>query len=284
MLLDVYVESIVFRQGPSYELVKEPLLVCLTLLSRPFHRQPLSSFFSDPALLPLSLLPFCDFRAFVLPLRLTRLPEQWMERLMAKASSPGQGVDDLVRRSAGMPAAFLALFEAEPEGAPKRLLKKAMPWLLSWARGEPPAKPNAGGESEAPGNSFPEGKENGQEGAEKEPEVGGRSAGGVARSRGEERGVTEGNKVPGGDAPGGSEGGKKAVGGRQRVVKAALEGMVPQVHAFNTLRVTFGNTNLGTDTSGYAAEGLMVAVRGFASPHWEVGSFPWEHIFLQQLP
>jgi hypothetical protein len=220
-----------------------------------------------------------------------------MERLMAKAGSPGQGVDDLVRRSAGIPAAFLALFEAEPEGAPKRLLKKAMPWLLSWARGEPPGGQNGfeflptegeervGGEKEELEDRISERRGasllGGRGGAE---EIGGDAVGemeGVEKGQkvvgkdapSENEGVEEGQKVVGKDAPRENEGveeGQKVPGGRERVVKAALEGMVPQVHAFNTLRVAFGNTNLGTDTSGFAAEGLMVAVQGFASPHWEV--------------
>jgi hypothetical protein len=270
---------------------------------------------------------------------------------MAKAGSPGQGVDDLVRRSAGIPAAFLALFEAEPEGAPKRLLKKAMPWLLSWARGEPPGGQNGlethppggeervggeraeledrvserrgagalggrGGAEEIGGGSLgeTEGVKKGQkmvrkdalseneaveegqrvvgkdaprekEGVEEGRKVVGKDAPseneGVEEGQrvvgkdapSENQGVEEGQKVVGKDAPSENEGveeGQKVAGGRERVVKAALEGMVPQVHAFNTLRVAFGNTNLGTDTSGFAAEGLMVAVQGFASPHWEV--------------
>ncbi|GAQ83740.1 hypothetical protein KFL_001600100 [Klebsormidium nitens] len=202
---------------------------------------------------------------------LTRLPEQWMERLMAKASSPGQGVDDLVRRSAGIPAAFLALFEAEPEGAPKRLLKKAMPWLLSWARGEPPGKTiPARRAAEDAAEMTPQGEEPSAEGPESERGEGSHPETGAKDTSGQKGELGGGEKVPEGDPPEGSEQAGKVVGGWQRVVKAALEGMVPQVHAFNTLRVAFGNTNLGTDTSGFAAEGLMVAVRGFASPHWEV--------------
>lgn len=52
-----------------------------------------------------------------------------MERTVAK----GQTVDDLLRRSAGIPAAFTALFLAEPEGSPKRLLPRALQWLFDVA-------------------------------------------------------------------------------------------------------------------------------------------------------
>lgn len=202
---------------------------------------------------------------------------------MAKASSPGQGVDDLVRRSAGIPAAFLALFEAEPEGAPKRLLKKAMPWLLSWARGEPPGNATSAGEAEETVETTPQEEDRDAEGAESKRGERSHPEGSEELIPGGTRGVIEGEKVTGGEAPSGYDEGKKAVGGRQRVVKTALEGMVPQVHAFNTLRVAFGNTNLGTDTSGFAAEGLMVAVRGFASPHWEVSGSCVEGVFFCSL-
>ena len=52
-----------------------------------------------------------------------------MERMAAN----GQTVDDLLRRSAGIPAAFIALFLAEPEGSPKKLLPRALKWLIDVA-------------------------------------------------------------------------------------------------------------------------------------------------------
>lgn len=54
-----------------------------------------------------------------------------MERTVAR----GQTVDDLLRRSAGIPAAFTALFLSEPEGTPKRLLPRALRWLIDIASG-----------------------------------------------------------------------------------------------------------------------------------------------------
>jgi hypothetical protein len=39
-----------------------------------------------------------------------------MALLMDRTTAKGQTVDDLLRRSAGIPAAFIALFLAEPEG------------------------------------------------------------------------------------------------------------------------------------------------------------------------
>lgn len=49
---------------------------------------------------------------------------------MQRTNAKGQVVDDLLRRSAGIPAAFIALFLSEPEGTPKKLLPRALRWLL----------------------------------------------------------------------------------------------------------------------------------------------------------
>ncbi|KAJ0454775.1 hypothetical protein HanIR_Chr15g0743871 [Helianthus annuus] len=48
------------------------------------------------------------------------------------------------------------------------------------------------------------------------------------------------------------------------------EGVIPTVHAFNVLRVAFNDTNLATDTSGFAAEAMIIAIRSFSSSYWEV--------------
>ncbi|KAF3778831.1 Thyroid adenoma-associated protein-like protein [Nymphaea thermarum] len=65
--------------------------------------------------------------------RLCKMTECWMEQLMQRTISKGQTVDDLLRRSAGIPAAFIALFLAEPEGTPKKLLPRALRWLTDVA-------------------------------------------------------------------------------------------------------------------------------------------------------
>ncbi|CAM8996759.1 unnamed protein product [Rhodiola kirilowii] len=62
--------------------------------------------------------------------KLCKLTELWMEQLMQRTIAKGQVVDDLLRRSAGIPAAFIALFLSEPEGTPKKLLPRALRWLL----------------------------------------------------------------------------------------------------------------------------------------------------------
>lgn len=43
--------------------------------------------------------------------------------MVAYVQRPGQSRDDIVRRSAGTPCAFVALFAAEPTGHPKTLLR-----------------------------------------------------------------------------------------------------------------------------------------------------------------
>ncbi|XP_024974392.1 thyroid adenoma-associated protein homolog isoform X2 [Cynara cardunculus var. scolymus] len=65
--------------------------------------------------------------------RLGKLTESWMEQLMERTIAKGQTVDDLLRRSAGIPAAFIAFFLSEPEGTPKRLLPRAIRWLIDVA-------------------------------------------------------------------------------------------------------------------------------------------------------
>ncbi|GFY87036.1 hypothetical protein Acr_05g0006750 [Actinidia rufa] len=66
--------------------------------------------------------------------RLCKLTDSWMEQLMERTVAKGQTVDDLLRRSAGIPAAFTALFLSEPEGTPKRLLPRALRWLIDLAK------------------------------------------------------------------------------------------------------------------------------------------------------
>lgn len=65
---------------------------------------------------------------------MNKLPETWMKQLLERTGAKGQTVDNLLRRSAGIPAAFLALFLAEPDGAPKKLLPMAMKWLIDTSR------------------------------------------------------------------------------------------------------------------------------------------------------
>ena len=54
--------------------------------------------------------------------QLNSLPQLWLQHLLDHMQRPGQSRDDIVRRSAGLPAAFVALFTAEPTGHPKALL------------------------------------------------------------------------------------------------------------------------------------------------------------------
>ncbi|KAL0450561.1 UNVERIFIED_CONTAM: hypothetical protein Slati_1612500 [Sesamum latifolium] len=75
--------------------------------------------------------------------RLCKLTESWMEQLMQRTVAKGQTVDDLLRRSAGIPAAFIAFFLSEPEGTPKRLLPRALRWLINIAKKSLTGQPRA---------------------------------------------------------------------------------------------------------------------------------------------
>ena len=50
----------------------------------------------------------------------------------------GQNFNDVLRRSAGIPFAFLGLFMSEPTNCPKSLLPRGMEALLAIASGEYP--------------------------------------------------------------------------------------------------------------------------------------------------
>ncbi|KAM0055498.1 hypothetical protein Hdeb2414_s0006g00206891 [Helianthus debilis subsp. tardiflorus] len=146
--------------------------------------------------------------------RLSKLPESWMEQLMERTVAKEQTVDDLLRRSAGIPAAFIAFFLSEPEGTPKRLLPRALRWLIDLA------------------NKFMTYQtENKTTASKHETQMNGDS---ILNS------------------------------------KIRDEGVIPTVHAFNVLRVAFNDTNLATDTSGFAAEAMIIAIRSFSSSYWEV--------------
>ncbi|KAK1423318.1 hypothetical protein QVD17_18616 [Tagetes erecta] len=146
--------------------------------------------------------------------RLSKLPESWMEQLMERTVAKEQTVDDLLRRSAGIPAAFIAFFLSEPEGTPKRLLPRALRWLIDVANKS-------------------------------------------MMYQNETKTIASRN-------------GTELNGDIKVNSKIRDVGVIPTVHAFNVLRVAFNDTNLATDTSGFAAEAMIVAIRSFSSQYWEV--------------
>ncbi|XP_027924170.1 thyroid adenoma-associated protein homolog [Vigna unguiculata] len=159
--------------------------------------------------------------------RLHRMTESWMEQLMQRTVAKGQVVDDLLRRSAGIPAAFIALFLSEPEGTPKKLLPRALRWLIDVGNGSML--------NQIENNSF-----NG------DPCKSEDSANGNNSTRAAERNVNLTSS------------------------KIRDEGVIPTVHAFNVLRAAFNDSNLSTDTSGFSAEALILSIRSFSSPYWEI--------------
>ncbi|MED6205611.1 hypothetical protein PIB30_019169 [Stylosanthes scabra] len=159
--------------------------------------------------------------------RLCRLTESWMEQLMQRTVAKGQVVDDLLRRSAGIPAAFIALFLSEPEGTPKKLLPRALRWLIDVASG------SMLNQIETDCLSGDPCKSNG------------------SMDKNESAHSAERNVI-------------------QMSSKIRDEGVIPTVHAFNALRAAFNDTNLATDTSGFAAEALALSIRSFSSQYWEI--------------
>ncbi|KAK9830799.1 hypothetical protein WJX74_007694 [Apatococcus lobatus] len=61
---------------------------------------------------------------------LSILPSQWLDQLLARVCEPGQSRDDIIRRSAGLPPAFMSIFLAEPQGTHKHLLHAGLSGLL----------------------------------------------------------------------------------------------------------------------------------------------------------
>lgn len=150
-----------------------------------------------------------------------------MEQLMQRTVAKGQVVDDLLRRSAGIPAAFIALFLSEPEGTPKKLLPQALRWLIDVGNGSML--------NQIESNSL-----NGDQCKSDDSEKGNNSAQAAERNVG------------------------------KMSSKIRDEGVIPTVHAFNVLRAAFNDSNLATDTSGFSAEALILSIRSFSSPYWEI--------------
>ena len=140
-----------------------------------------------------------------------------MDRTVAK----GQTVDDLLRRSAGIPAAFSAFFLSEPQGAPKKLLPQALRWLI-----------------EVSGGSLLEQVEQNT----------------VDQLQNESTVLSDSEEI----------------NANLKSAKFRVEGVIPTVHAFNVLKAAFNDANLATDTSGFSAEAMIISIRSFSSPHWEI--------------
>jgi len=64
---------------------------------------------------------------------LNMLPQQWLDELVTQLRRPGQGVRDRVRRSAGLPYAFMSILLAEPRGQTRAALERVLPQLLDVA-------------------------------------------------------------------------------------------------------------------------------------------------------
>ncbi|KAH9296258.1 hypothetical protein KI387_039846, partial [Taxus chinensis] len=172
--------------------------------------------------------------------RVNQMPETWMKQLMERTIAKGQTVDDLLRRSAGIPAAFIALFLAEPEGTPKKLLPSAMRWLINLAKSILSRSDNLHENLVSNCDSLRLDGENKSWSTESEPSLF------FLGTRHVEAEIS------------------------QSFSKQRDEGVVPTVHAFNVLKVAFHDKNLSTDTSGFCAEALIITICSFSSHYWEV--------------
>lgn len=172
--------------------------------------------------------------------RINQMPESWMKQLMQRTIAKGQTVDDLLRRSAGIPAAFIALFLAEPEGTPKKLLPSALRWLIDIAKSFL-SKSGVLFGSLLPKNDLV--------------------------NLDEESKLPNLAPVPFLFPPVIR---CMEIGASKSMSKQRDEGVVPTVHVFNVLKVAFHDTNLSTDTSGFCAEALITAIRSFSCHYWEV--------------
>ena len=121
---------------------------------------------------------------------LNTLPYKWLERLRAFVTRPDQTRSDIVRRSAGLPFAFVAIVRSEPMGLPKKILPLGMRMFFD-----------------------------------------------IAKDVGEDE---------------------------------SLSSCMTRVHALNMLTKVFNDSKLATDTSGFYADGLKLAILGFGDSHWEI--------------
>jgi len=68
---------------------------------------------------------------------LSSLPASWVESLLERATQPRQSLNDISRRSSGLPFLLSAIAHGEPHGMPRRLLSKGMRSFLDVASGGP---------------------------------------------------------------------------------------------------------------------------------------------------
>ena len=68
---------------------------------------------------------------------LSAIPAAWIQALVERATQPGQTLNDISRRSSGLPFLLSAVAHGEPHGVPRRLLSQGMRNLLDIAAGGP---------------------------------------------------------------------------------------------------------------------------------------------------
>ncbi|KAL6758183.1 putative death-receptor fusion protein-domain-containing protein [Haematococcus lacustris] len=160
--------------------------------------------------------------------------------------APGQGLDHIIRRSAGLPVAVDCLLRAEPGMGAKVLLPMVMTQLLAVAAGGGPALVQHSLAAARPKCRLTP------------PQASAGSSWPAAQDQ-IEAAVGIGATGPGGPRAAGADG-----------AVAAVSEPWPSVHAFNCLRTLFQDAQLAVDVSGYCAPGIQACVDALGSCSWEV--------------
>jgi hypothetical protein len=227
---------------------------------------------------------------------LNGLPAVWLKNLLEVLTRRDQTRTNIVRRSAGLPLAFLAAFVAEPTGSSKRLLPWAAKQLLGIAGGSSPQQPipmAVSGQRTADDMVVaheldPLSKGLGSMAVGKH-----RNPGAVQRlatpsktalfNRPSERASTlSGCQKASQESASTSNSSfgmtfqkADAVPVENYNEDALDDGVWKRVHAFNCLRVMFDSSALAADISAFLAEGLKLCVLAMLDAHWEVCPSVW---------
>ncbi|KAG1680341.1 hypothetical protein FOA52_015431 [Chlamydomonas sp. UWO 241] len=210
---------------------------------------------------------------------LNSLPHSWLAALFAAMCARGQGRDEIVRRSAGLPYCLGALLQAEPHNTPKALLPAAMAALLQITRAAGDGGSNDGG-----------GGSGGDDGAA----AAAATTGARASLKRDAAAAFDSPAADAAAAPraAGASSADNDVTMTQAAAQPAagqqLSPLLPAelrasdlsalldeqpwaaVHAFNCLRYTFNDAALAVDTSGFFAEGIQVCIGALGNRWWEV--------------
>jgi hypothetical protein len=238
---------------------------------------------------------------------LNGLPAVWLKNLLEVLTRRDQTRTNIVRRSAGLPLAFLAAFVAEPTGSSKRLLPWAAKQLLGIAAGSSPQQPipmAVSGQRTADDmvvahelDPLSKGLGFMAVGKQRNPGAAFVSHNGVPQSMqrlatpskttlfnrpSETASTLSGCQKASQESASTSNSAfgmnfqkADAVPVEDYNEDALDDGVWMRVHAFNCLRVMFDSSALAADISAFLAEGLKLCVLAMLDAHWEVCPSVW---------